>query len=179
MPEQQPLAKILVTAAEAARLLSIGESTLWRLARAGKLPNPVKIGGATRWRAEALQNIGAMPTAKPATCEALDAQRIKEAKTSGEAVRKKRYLENIHQAASCSRQAEELRRLAATVIAHMDPAAPADVRLRAHEWRECVLKLADELDPIAKILANFSVPQFSLEPASYDAGIETVAREEE
>lgn len=58
MPEQQPPPKILVTAAEAARLLSIGESTLWRLARAGKLPEPVKIGGATRWRVADLQAIG-------------------------------------------------------------------------------------------------------------------------
>lgn len=58
MPEQQPLTKILVTAAEAARLLSIGESTLWRLARAGKLPEPIKIGGATRWRLADLQAIG-------------------------------------------------------------------------------------------------------------------------
>lgn len=66
MPEQQPLAKIFVTAAEAARLLSIGESTLWRLAGAGKVPQPVKIGGATRWRVSDLQAIGG-PVPPPAT----------------------------------------------------------------------------------------------------------------
>ncbi len=31
-------------------MLSIGKSTLWRDAKAGKLPAPVKIGGCTRWR---------------------------------------------------------------------------------------------------------------------------------
>lgn len=43
-------AKLLVTVREAAQLLSIGESTLWRDSKIGKLPAPVKIGGATRWR---------------------------------------------------------------------------------------------------------------------------------
>lgn len=66
MPEQLPQPKILVTAAEAAQLLAIGESTLWRLVRDGKLPQPVKIGGATRWRAEEIQAIGATPAKKPA-----------------------------------------------------------------------------------------------------------------
>lgn len=48
----QPL---LVTVAEAARMLSIGKSTLWRDVKNGKLPAPVKIGGATRWRVSDLQ----------------------------------------------------------------------------------------------------------------------------
>lgn len=42
--------KILVPAAEAAQLLSIGKSTFWRGVANGSLPKPVKIGGATRWR---------------------------------------------------------------------------------------------------------------------------------
>jgi predicted DNA-binding transcriptional regulator AlpA len=42
--------KILVPAAEAAKMLSIGKSTLWRGAKDGTLPQPIKIGGATRWR---------------------------------------------------------------------------------------------------------------------------------
>lgn len=36
--------KILVTAAEAAAMLSIGERSLWRLVEAGLVPAPLKIG---------------------------------------------------------------------------------------------------------------------------------------
>ena len=46
---------LVVPAKEAARMLAIGESTLWRLSRAGKVPAPVKIGSATRWRIEDLR----------------------------------------------------------------------------------------------------------------------------
>lgn len=42
--------KLLVPVKEAAAMLSIGESTLWREVRAQRLPAPIKIGGATRWR---------------------------------------------------------------------------------------------------------------------------------
>lgn len=55
--------KILVPVSEAAKLLSIGESTMWRDAKAGKLPAPVKIGGATRWRvADLLAFVANQPT---------------------------------------------------------------------------------------------------------------------
>lgn len=47
--------KILVTAQEAAQLLSMGRSTLWQNVKNGLLPEPVKIGGATRWRVADLQ----------------------------------------------------------------------------------------------------------------------------
>jgi len=40
----------LLTAKQAAELLSIGRSTLWREVKAGQLPAPVKIAGSTRWR---------------------------------------------------------------------------------------------------------------------------------
>lgn len=43
----EPLA---VTDKEAARMLSIGASTLRQHAKEGKLPAPIRIGGATRWR---------------------------------------------------------------------------------------------------------------------------------
>ena len=43
---------MLVTARELATMLAIGERTLWRLLASGKLVEPVKIGGATRWRVE-------------------------------------------------------------------------------------------------------------------------------
>ncbi|MDO9400898.1 MAG: helix-turn-helix domain-containing protein [Polaromonas sp.] len=48
--------KILVPAAEAAAMLSIGKSTLWREVKANRLPAPVKFGGVTRWRVSDLQN---------------------------------------------------------------------------------------------------------------------------
>jgi len=47
--------KILVPAAEAAALLSMGKSTFWREVAKGALPQPVKIGGLTRWSVAALQ----------------------------------------------------------------------------------------------------------------------------
>lgn len=42
--------KILVTADEAAEMLSIGKSTLWREVKEGNLPPPIKVGSITRWR---------------------------------------------------------------------------------------------------------------------------------
>ena len=42
--------KILIPAAEAATLLSMGKSTFWREVARGNIPAPVKIGGITRWR---------------------------------------------------------------------------------------------------------------------------------
>ncbi|MCL2877132.1 MAG: helix-turn-helix domain-containing protein [Betaproteobacteria bacterium] len=42
--------QLLVNDVYAARLLSIGRSTLWREVNAGRLPKPIKIGGVTRWR---------------------------------------------------------------------------------------------------------------------------------
>lgn len=45
----------LVPAREAARLLSMGQSTFWREVAKKRLPQPVKIGGMTRWRVADLQ----------------------------------------------------------------------------------------------------------------------------
>lgn len=50
--EDQP---ILLTAAQVAGLLQIGERTVWRLLSAGAIVAPVRIGGATRWRRELLE----------------------------------------------------------------------------------------------------------------------------
>ncbi len=47
--------KLAVPVKQAASMLSIGVSTLWRDVKAGKLPAPIKIGGATRWRVSDLQ----------------------------------------------------------------------------------------------------------------------------
>lgn len=43
-------------------MLAIGKSTLWSKVKAGVLPAPIKIGGATRWRVSDLQRV-----AEPAT----------------------------------------------------------------------------------------------------------------
>ncbi len=40
----------LLTTAQAARLLGIGERTLWRHSRSGAAPAPVTIGGTVRYR---------------------------------------------------------------------------------------------------------------------------------
>lgn len=42
--------KLLVPAAEAADMLSMGRSTFWNKVRLKQLPPPIKIAGLTRWR---------------------------------------------------------------------------------------------------------------------------------
>ena len=59
--------KILVPAAEAAKMLSIGKSTFWREVGLGRLPQPVKVGGSTRWRVSDLQACVAGPAIQPTT----------------------------------------------------------------------------------------------------------------
>lgn len=48
--ESQKETRLLINASEVAKMLSIGESTVWALTKTEKLPAPVKVGGATRWR---------------------------------------------------------------------------------------------------------------------------------
>lgn len=57
--------KILVTAPEAAQMLSIGRSTFWRMVKDEKLPAPVRIGGATRWRVDDLRSAIGLPATSP------------------------------------------------------------------------------------------------------------------
>ncbi len=40
----------LIAAADLARLLDISTRALWRLRSAGRLPQPIRLGGAVRWR---------------------------------------------------------------------------------------------------------------------------------
>lgn len=40
----------LVKVSELANKLGVGVRTVWRLRDMGKLPAPIKLGGATRWR---------------------------------------------------------------------------------------------------------------------------------
>jgi predicted DNA-binding transcriptional regulator AlpA len=39
----------LLTVADVARMLAIGERSVWRKAQDGRLPPPIKVGGSTRW----------------------------------------------------------------------------------------------------------------------------------
>lgn len=41
---------LLVKATEVAELLGVSTRTLWRLLSEGRLPQPVRLGGNTRWR---------------------------------------------------------------------------------------------------------------------------------
>jgi predicted DNA-binding transcriptional regulator AlpA len=58
--------KILVPAAQAAELLSMGKSTFWREVAKGTVPAPVKIGGLTRWRVADLERF-VQPANQPTT----------------------------------------------------------------------------------------------------------------
>jgi excisionase family DNA binding protein len=44
--------RLLISAEHLARLLDISVRTLWRLRSAGKLPDPIRIGGSVRWNAQ-------------------------------------------------------------------------------------------------------------------------------
>ena len=45
----------LVSDREAARLLGVSRSSWWRRVADGTMPPPLKIGGATRWRADEIE----------------------------------------------------------------------------------------------------------------------------
>lgn len=57
--------KLLIPDKEAAALLSIGRSTFWREVKAGKLPQPVRIAGVTRWRVSDLRRYVEPPAIAP------------------------------------------------------------------------------------------------------------------
>ena len=46
----------LLTTAEAARLLAVGERSLWRYSRSGAAPAPVRINNAVRYRRQEILN---------------------------------------------------------------------------------------------------------------------------
>ncbi len=41
---------LLIDVREAAELLGIGTRTVWRLHSGGRIPAPIRLGGAVRWR---------------------------------------------------------------------------------------------------------------------------------
>lgn len=58
--------KLLVRDTEAAKMLDIGRSTFWKAVSERRLPQPMKIGGLTRWRVSDLRrHIEANSTTTP------------------------------------------------------------------------------------------------------------------
>lgn len=47
----------LLKVAEVAEVLGIGRSTVWAHVKSGKVPQPIKIGGATRWRQSEIEQL--------------------------------------------------------------------------------------------------------------------------
>lgn len=45
-----PSAMLLLTAEDVAERLGISTRTLWRMCRGGRCPQPLRLGGNTRWR---------------------------------------------------------------------------------------------------------------------------------
>ena len=59
--------RLLIGAAELGDLLGVGKSTIWSWHSAGRIPQPVHIGGTTRWRQEEIEDwleAGAPPREK-------------------------------------------------------------------------------------------------------------------
>lgn len=50
----EPTTALLISDHTAAALLGISRATLWRRVKDGTLPQPVKIGAATRWKRDEL-----------------------------------------------------------------------------------------------------------------------------
>ncbi len=46
----------LITAVDFATMLKVSVRTLWRLRSAGHVPEPVRLGGAIRWRLDEVKN---------------------------------------------------------------------------------------------------------------------------
>lgn len=40
----------LLRVSDVAKILCLGVSSVWRLARNGQIPAPIRVGGSTRWR---------------------------------------------------------------------------------------------------------------------------------
>lgn len=52
-----PQSREYLSAREVGIFLGIGTSSVWRKAKAGVLPKPVRIGGSTRWRRSAIEQV--------------------------------------------------------------------------------------------------------------------------
>lgn len=48
-------APVMITAEEFSKMMKVSKRTLWRLLSAGKLIEPIRLGGNTRWRLRDVQ----------------------------------------------------------------------------------------------------------------------------
>lgn len=51
----EPADQILATASDIARMMRISTRSLWRLRSGGQMPEPLRIGGAIRWRLDEIK----------------------------------------------------------------------------------------------------------------------------
>lgn len=49
-----PPAALLLTVKQVAALLSLGQRTIWKMSAAGRMPAPLRVGRAVRWRRDEL-----------------------------------------------------------------------------------------------------------------------------
>jgi excisionase family DNA binding protein len=71
MSDHRETGKLLLRVQEVAAMLGIGRSSVWAKVKNGKLPEPIKIGGSTRWRLADLQPlVQATPTTRPSSPDA-------------------------------------------------------------------------------------------------------------
>jgi excisionase family DNA binding protein len=64
-PPLREIRPLLLSAGEVARVLGVSTRTLWRLQSGGRLPEPVRLGGSTRWRVSDIERWVAEGCAKP------------------------------------------------------------------------------------------------------------------
>ena len=53
----------LLRVSDVAQILNLGVSSVWRLARNGQLPAPIRVGGSTRWRRADIESLIGRPPA--------------------------------------------------------------------------------------------------------------------
>lgn len=46
----------MITVNELATTLGMSKRTIWRLLASGRIPEPVRVGGGTRWRLDVIRN---------------------------------------------------------------------------------------------------------------------------
>jgi predicted DNA-binding transcriptional regulator AlpA len=64
--------RLLIRAEQAAHMLDMGRSTFWAHVKSGDLPQPIKIGGLTRWRLAEIRQFAAIPTTSASTPDAAE-----------------------------------------------------------------------------------------------------------
>jgi excisionase family DNA binding protein len=71
MSDHRETQQLLLRVQEVAAMLGIGRSSVWAKVKNGRLPEPIKIGGSTRWRLADLQPlVQATETTRPSSAGA-------------------------------------------------------------------------------------------------------------